>query len=1063
MDQTPYNNIQQFIFIDSLVTHKSNIVTTVNNDNNFAVFGFNQEISVISQSIINVSLDFETYKSALICFQCDIQVASSILVFIASGQILSALMFHAQSTIQLLNVSVQYRFNSVYSAGLLINITQPLTDFQLANVNIMGYNFMQGGNVYQLVLEVNAPSKISIEQVKLCSESSKLQTDSLYILQLSSSINFDCADICTSNENFVYGLCASVLQNGQLMTNNQTIMCVDPFVFNGELCVCKNDFVLNGSVCVNLVKFITNFDQIQQSQNTLVQQFLLVQKLAIQLNLSIIQQFDVISNQTIVQHNITTNYADSKFSKLNSKIYFIDKYIGEYTVNNTSTFLFQLSQLSNNILQNVSLQVNQLNQSLLQLEQNMFQSVANINKSFYVQKQNISNSILTLNNETSFLFNQINDNITTDANITDFNIATNISFLDIILNNLTKELSLLNEILIYTNEYELRFKCTNKMYTFKTFDIPKVTNIVANDQLSSGFVFDSFIQNAFIDIVSTNSFTLFKTQTVLQNIKIQLNNLIIESTAILTPGTQVTIKQMEIASKFGTQIQTSSALYLIQKASTLTNISNLLLNVSVSQQQTGIIVLIYTLNGKLSINGYQIVGSYYSSNTISLTTFQVQSQSTVSLSYIHIELQAFQCGNLSSLVISYINICDVKINYIFIKIGNTTNLNEITTIQTTQPKYFRYGGMITYSNSSQISIFNALYQNQELWQTSYVRYSGILIGYVGNSQTRLNTICFTNIFKANAFIDALGIVGFSNGELVLNNICAQLKVNYGVISTVAIVGSANGLNSNYTNIVVQLQIDNSIVECGSVLVSILQTTSYLIKNITINNSSIQVNRLVGLLIGSTTTKNGTIQQIYINESNINQNVNDTNIFINLFGGGILGESWGQIYISKCVIQNIQIFSYATNKWSISGGIVGDSHDHPAQIIQSLVQNSTISASGNVESCVSSGGIIGFQYDSNVSISDVKVKNTNISVSSSAQTFSAGLISYYRNQTLFIENSSAQTIQIATSSKQNAGILICVNLGALQAINVYSEGVNTINGKLINNCPYYSVISSQSGC
>ncbi|CAL6055912.1 Hypothetical_protein [Hexamita inflata] len=362
-----------------------------------------------------------------------------------------------------------------------------------------------------------------------------------------------------------------------------------------------------------------------------------------------------------------------------------------------------------------------------------------------------------------------------------------------------------------------------------------------------------------------------------------------------------------------------------------------------------------------------------------------------------------------------------------------------------------------------INLVNVLYQQQESWNTQYVRYSGILIGYVGNSQTSFKTICFTDIFRASENIDVLGIVGFSNGQLVLINICAQLSVIYGVIPTVALIGWVNGLNSNYTNIIIQLQVGNSTVECGSALVSVLQTTTYYISNISIYNSSVQANRLVGLLIGSTTTKNGTIQQININESSINQNLNDTNIFQNLFGGGILGESWGQVYISKCVINNIQVFSYATNKWSISGGIIGDSHDHPASIIQSLVQNSSLSASGNVISCVCSGGIIGYQYNSNVSISDVKVTNTNISVSSSAQTYSAGLISYYGNQTIMVENSSVYNIQITTSSRQNAGILICVNLGAVQAINVYSEGVNTINGKIINNCLNYSVISSQSGC
>ncbi|CAL6095746.1 Hypothetical_protein [Hexamita inflata] len=978
-------------------------------------------------------------------------------------------MFNAQSTIQLLNVSLQYRFNSVYSAGLLINITQPLTDFQLTNVNMMGHNFMEGGNMYQLVFEVNALTKISIEQVKSCLESSKLQADSIHVLQLSASIDFDCADICTSNENFIYGICANVLQNGQLMTNNQTIMCVDPFVFNGELCVCKNYFVLNGSVCVNLVLFLSNLDQTLQSQSALLQQFKLIQKLAKQLNQSVKQQFDGINNQFITLYNITKQYIDSNISQLNNKTNIYYSNIGQHSLNNSSMFLSQLSNVSSYIIKNISVLTNQLNQSLLQLEQNVSLSASIINQSFYSSKLNISNSIRTFNNETSFLFNFTDQSITTFSYLTDFNIASNISQIDNTLSNLTKELSLLNEILIYTNEHELQFKCWDKLYTFKTFDTPLITNLVTNDQISSGFVFDSYIQNAFINIPSTNSgFTLFKTQTLLQNIKIQFNDLNIGSTAILTPSTSATIQQMVIASKQGTQIQTSGALYIIQKAATQTYISNLLLNISFNPLQTGAVVLIYTLSGQLNVNGYKITGFYYSQSTIALTTYQTLTQSKVSLHHIHLNLQVVQCGNLSSLVLSYINSSLINIRHISIQIGNKTCFNEITVIQTTQLKYFRYAGIITYANSSIVTIVDVFYKQYESWQTQYVKSSGLILGYANCSQISLKIICFTTNITTSSYIDAFGMIGFANGDLTLNMICAQLFISQGTFYTVAIVGSVNGQISDFENIIIESRFEDSKIDCGSALVSLLHTTTYFVKNISISNSSINVIKLVGVLIASTTTSNGTIQLIQLKSSTvtITNKIQYTEQTKNVasFGGGLLGDSWGNLYISTCILINIELQVYSENTWAISGGIIGDSHNYPASIVQSLVQSSNVSASGKVKSCVTSGGIIGYQYDSAVNISDVKVESTNISaISPTALTYSAGLISFYRNQTIIIENSSVYAVQINISSKQNSGTMISANVGPLQALNVRSEGVNTINGEVISNCPNWSVIWSQSGC
>ncbi|CAL5986076.1 Hypothetical_protein [Hexamita inflata] len=1079
--QNQQSNKPNYIFTNTDTIKQSNVVTTVNNDNNFAVFGFNQEISVISQSIINVSLDFETYKSALICFQCDIQVASSILVFIASGQILSALMFHAQSTIQLLNVSVQYRFNSVYSAGLLINITQPLTDFQLANVNIMGYNFMQGGNVYQLVLEVNAPSKISIEQVKLCSESSKLQTDSLYILQLSSSINFDCADICTSNENFVYGLCASVLQNGQLMTNNQTIMCVDPFVFNGELCVCKNDFVLNGSVCVNLVKSLTDIlGTIQICSNVEADTGVLLQQIN-NINLSLNEEI-YNANKTIYQlQNQSEQYIKLEVEKLENILINNEYRAEQYILGNITFLKDELNHNSSRLLQIINGSTYNLNNSISQVNTSLIYQISVLNQSLIISNTYLQNNISQSNIDLQSLYNQAQSNLQVQSTNLNQRLSNNITEKINQIADLTAQIALLKNMIYYTTEYELQFKCVDELYTFKIYDAPTATQTLKAQDFDTGFAFaNQNINNAFIDIQSVHTaFTLFQIQTQFLNVKIQIGDLNLQTGSLLSASTSIQINQVCFVSLLGTSITISSGqvVNILTQKSVNATITNMLLNINCNIISAGGLTLFQTVCGQLNIVGYEIRGNYSSSNIITLVAYVIQANSTISLSYISITPEQFTCGNMSSYLIGYIDSSIIKIQHILIQVGNIDSYNTISQVSTTYDNYLTFGGLISFSNTTITNIYDIQVTSYEQWLQLFVNNTGLLVGTANSSNISLMKACinYKQTAEQNSQFVKYGIMGQINGNLNVGSISVNYYLQKSIFSIVGVIGYVDGVSINLIDSQIQFQmISNDFGDYIGVLLGIVISNNQNIINTTINNSSIVSQSFVGF-VSAYSRNTCNIMQIQITSSkasSICQQIAGSKT--GTFAGGMLGQIFGQITITQCNIYNISISSLSVNEWAVSSGLIGDSHNSPVILQQTIVKQIIVDASGPTNNSVGSSATIAFSYDSTIQIDNLQLISINISVqSNTTNTYCGAVLAVNKNQQqeatiqLSMNNSKLIDIQIKYVSALTAyyGIIFGVDGTGVKYIsisNVVSLGLNKVNDIAIANCDNI-LVQSVTGC
>ncbi|CAL6116439.1 Hypothetical_protein [Hexamita inflata] len=244
------------------------------------------------------------------------------------------------------------------------------------------------------------------------------------------------------------------------------------------------------------------------------------------------------------------------------------------------------------------------------------------------------------------------------------------------------------------------------------------------------------------------------------------------------------------------------------------------------------------------------------------------------------------------------------------------------------------------------------------------------------------------------------------------------------------------------------------------------STAYLLKqlfnqNITIDNSYITGNRLLGLLTSAAT--GGTLIQSSFTSSNI---IADS--LCQTFQGGIIGDTGGTDLLSlfSNIVFNISLFSNNTNIWSISGGLIGDTHASPCIIQYSIIKSSYIQSYGTGVRYASSGGVIACVYDSTTTIQDVQVINTNIkAASSTSHVLCAGVISQISNQRITVSNTKViQVYIIATGITYDAGIVFSNNGSSTFTLSGSSTGgTNSINNSIKMNCANIIAFSNQDGC
>ncbi|CAL5971662.1 Conserved_hypothetical protein [Hexamita inflata] len=476
------------------------------------------------------------------------------------------------------------------------------------------------------------------------------------------------------------------------------------------------------------------------------------------------------------------------------------------------------------------------------------------------------------------------------------------------------------------------FECSQQIF-ISNFDINSITNYIsAISNLSSGYVFSSsfIIQHAFIDI-SDNVYTstvypIFQSQNTFTNLKIQFGTQQLNSGSLIINSSlsSILVNQMIIISKPGSQFTVNTAQLNILTSTTISsNITDLLVNLYIAPSR-GNITLIQNINGILNISGYQVLGTYVSTQTISMIAINVNA-AAINMNYINLKFDAFNVGNCSSYLFGNAISSQFNINNFAVIIGNSSNILLLGSISTSSSDFYQFGGIIAYiKNDSVVNVNNVLIDSYQKFSTNYVYNSGILFGnvYQISSCINIKNICLQqSIISTTQYFYIFGLLGYIQGNASLQSASVIFSVQgtnfycFGIFgiqiqsslyvevislktfvsfssSSGEYIGSIFGAEQAQKCSVQNTIVGGSLISLGSNYVSgVCGQTAY--TNMTILNSTISKINISGQsYIGSIVGHCSTDITIYLTNSKI--------LFVSLTGFGvnlIVGNLFGNIYFS----------------------------------------------------------------------------------------------------------------------------------------------------------------------
>ncbi|CAL5977450.1 Conserved_hypothetical protein [Hexamita inflata] len=430
------------------------------------------------------------------------------------------------------------------------------------------------------------------------------------------------------------------------------------------------------------------------------------------------------------------------------------------------------------------------------------------------------------------------------------------------------------------------FECSQQLFTSK-FDIVSTTNQVSTQtNFTAGFVFSAttVIENAFIDI-SDNVYTtsvqpLFQSQNNYKNLKIQFGIQSLNSGSfILSSSTTISINQMNIISRPGSQLTVNAAkqLNILTSTSTNANITRLLINLQFSPS-SGNITLISNISAQFYIYGYQIIGSYVSTGMVTMIGIYINS-AAVNVNQVSFQPSVYNVGNASSylfgITVSHAN--SIEINNFAIILGSSSNYLLQGSVSSTSYHY-RFGGIITsISGAARIKINNVIYDSYQNLNTDYVSNSGFIIGYI---QSTSNSIMIENMCMQQSMTSTtkdfyyFGLVGWNYGNIsFINAIISFSVLKNAYFECLGIIGlqHTSGMYVDVINLVVtskfssnqgeyigsifgaeqstNCSIQNTIIDGGNISSSskyIGGFSGYFYQNVKIQNATIQKTNISGL-------------------------------------------------------------------------------------------------------------------------------------------------------------------------------------------------------------------------
>ncbi|CAL6058313.1 Conserved_hypothetical protein [Hexamita inflata] len=363
--------------------------------NQFAVFGFADNSHSISGGLINVSLNVNVSQAALVCMQCQLAVSDSQLVFIAGGQVLSAVCIKVLSSMELTNTSVQHRFQSLQAAGIVSQISEPSLTVSLVDVKLNGYNSERSQSSGYLISKLSVSISVIIANLQACATEGNAVGSGLVYLQLNGDVLSTCLQSCPVGSFYSYGVCVAQLVHGE-MQDNSTLACVDPFEFDGEAaeCACKDGYVLNISHCIPIAISITNLDTtmkyLNNQTNTMVEQQKQHLESMIVGNTSMMSQY-LNGNITNLSASVSQGLADAQ-NDLASSVTQLQQQI-----------INSMDDAQTMMANNRSVVESQIAGNISWLQETLYQNVSDLNQTIQLEIQVVNQSAIQIAGDLSDL------------------------------------------------------------------------------------------------------------------------------------------------------------------------------------------------------------------------------------------------------------------------------------------------------------------------------------------------------------------------------------------------------------------------------------------------------------------------------------------------------------------------------------------------------------------------------------------------------------------------------------------------------------------------------------
>ncbi|CAL6102246.1 Hypothetical_protein [Hexamita inflata] len=425
----------------------------------------------------------------------------------------------------------------------------------------------------------------------------------------------------------------------------------------------------------------------------------------------------------------------------------------------------------------------------------------------------------------------------------------------------------------------------------------------------------------------------------------------------------------------------------------------------------------------------------------------------------------------------------------------------------------QFGGIIAFANSSDIQIMGIGFNSYEKWLTRYTNYTGQIIGAVSSSLSKIQVqnICLKLIISFEQdpnSIDSFGIIGYSEGNIKLQQCTLQFQSNNGTYNSFGTVGYISSLckNATFYDLYIQMNMAQSICGKVSALSGILNAQNWAINSINIYDSNISGSH--GGLIAGNTINIGSVNNIQIMYSQVYVNINsNANACAGIIFGWV-GPSYALVIIQNIIMKNniivansTQVPQYTNTFSSLLGGYIGEMYNssnvsiqqtsqYNTSIISTLhltsqiggiagnvfnllvIQNTNLTLctiTSNANSQAKTGGFIGFIHTRNRTSQLIQIQNSqcnqlNLSITSTNYSYSGGLVGYMESSNLQFSNVYLSDIVInALSFNIYAKITVNFCIGCNITLNqVISQGTNLINLASISNCEITN-IDTIDGC